>query len=311
MKQILMHILKFLLTIFILFIMSISLCAQELKDTITYNRLHKFPLLTLDQFYYPNTTFNTNIGQGEIEVNEQRLSMQAAIPLKGKKTYLFSSLNYTLFHYNTVFDQNSLTINESYHSIQYSLGLIKILPKQWKLIFNITPTLASDFHNNLSSEDFTFQISALATKRSSQNVQYGFGLAYTSRFGNLTIIPLFSLTYKRDKWLTLAVIPAYVGQYFEFNDKYKVGVKAAVGGDLYNVNFDEINSPLNLNKFSYSRVTLGPEFVFKLIGDLYVNAGGGFTVRNVFEVEDRQQNKKLEFTFKNRMFFNLGIRILK
>jgi len=309
--QILICKLRFLITIFLLFIMSFSLCAQELKDTITYNKLHKFPLLTLDQFYYPNTTFNTNIGQGEIEFNEQRLSIQAAIPLKDRKTYLFNSLNYTLIHYNTIFDQSSLTINESYHSIQYSLGLINILPKQWKLIFNLIPTLASDFHNSLSSEDFTFQISAMATKRSSQNVQYGFGLAYTSRFGNLTIIPLFSLTYKSDKWLTLAVLPAYVGQYFEFNDKYRLGIKAAVGGDLYNVDFDDISSPLNLNKFSYSRVTLGPEFLFKLIGDLYMNTGGGFTVRNVFEVQDKQQNKKLEFTFENRMFFNVGIRILK
>ncbi|WP_053991562.1 DUF6268 family outer membrane beta-barrel protein [Mangrovimonas sp. TPBH4] len=300
------------LTLCLLVLFTLTVTAQEsTQDSTVYKQFHKFPLLTLDHFNYPKTSFNTDTDRGEMEINEQRLTMQIAFPLKEKKTYLFNSINYTLFNYHTTFDQSALDIQESYHSIQLSIGLISVLPKRWRLVFNAMPTIASDFHRRLNSDDFIFQVSAMATKRASQNFQYGFGLAYTSRFGNLTIIPLVSLTYKKEKWLTSVILPAYASQYYVFNDKYRLGFKAAVYGNLYNVHFDDIISALDLNRLSYSRITLGPEFQFKLIGDLYVNTGGGIAVRNVFQVQDDDLNTELDLDVKSRAYLNVGLRILK
>jgi Domain of unknown function (DUF6268) len=299
-------------TIIILAMFSYTVHAQENStDSTTYKRLVKFPLFTIDYFCYPASNFNTKTGKGEISVNEWRTSFQVAFPLKERNLYLLNRIEYSLFNYNTTKESSNIFLQETYNSVQYSVGLLKVLPKKWQLIINFSPTLASDFNESLSSDDFIFQASVLAMKRPSKNFRYGFGLAYTSRFGNLTLLPLVNLTYKKDKWLTLAVIPAYVSQFYNFSDNSRLGLKVDVCGNLYNVNFEAISSVVDLNRVSYSRITIGPEYQLKIVGDLYLNVRAGIAVRNILEVQGDKLNQELALNVKNKFFFNLGLKILK
>ncbi|GAA3616752.1 DUF6268 family outer membrane beta-barrel protein [Flavivirga amylovorans] len=280
-------------------------------DTTLQKRLVKFPLFTSDYFHYPKSNFNTETGKGEVEINEWKTSFQVVIPLKERKTYLLNGINYSLFNYHTTIESSNLNIQETYHSIGYSVGLINILSKKWKLIFNLAPTISGDFNESLSTDDFILQLSALALKRANENFQYGFGFTYTNRFGNFTLFPLINLTYKKNKWLTLAVIPSYVSQFYNINEKSRIGIKAAIYGNLYNVDFDNMPSTIDLNRISYSRITIGPEFQFKLFGDLYLNTSTGFTVRNIIKIQDDQLNTELDLNVDDTFFFNVGLRILK
>lgn len=289
----------------------VSFAQEDLAEGVSTDRLMRFPVFTTDYFYYAPSDFDTDTGKGRIRVNELRTSFQFAFPVKDKKVYLFNKVQHFLLDYVAEIDSQEASIQETYHSFQYTLGLIQVLPKRWRLLLNVSPTLASDFREPLSSDDFVLQLSAMAMKRSGTHFQYGFGLAYTNRFGRPLLLPILSLTYKKDNWLTTAVIPAYISQFYIFSDRSRVGVTAAIYGNLYNVSRDNAALSLDLNRVSYSRITIGPEYQLRLFKDLYLNTKAGIVVRNILEFQDDDLNTELDLEVGRKLFFNVGLRLLK
>ena len=162
----------------------------------------------------------------KLPIKKERLKLmkwsghiQYIAPLKEKKLYLLNKIHYSYFKYDTKLESTALSNKEDFHSIAYTVGIIKILPRRWQLIANLTPTIASDFKESLSSDDLVIQTSILAMKRSGIHFEYGFGLSHTTRFGNAFIVPIVNLTYKKNKWETLMVIPAYFEQNYLFSKK--------------------------------------------------------------------------------------------
>ena len=194
-------------------------------------------------------------------MDEWTTMLEFAFPIKEKKWYLSNRVQYTYFTFEATTELTNFKASKDFHSIAYSIGIIKILPKRWKLVASFTPTLASDFEESLHSDDFIFQAAALAMKRSSQNFEYGFGVAYTTRFGNATLIPLVNLTYKVNNWETLVILPAYISQNYLFNKNTNQGIlqsalSSGIGrslGGLYN-NINDIKDPkqrsMNINTSS-------------------------------------------------------------
>lgn len=288
-----------------------SSAAKSIKDTTAQIRLVKFPLVTTDFLYYPKSNFNTKSGKGKVGMNEYNFSFQYAIPIKKNKTYFYNKIDLSVFGYHVLLESEKLEFLETFHSLDFTMGLIKVLPQKWRLALNFSPTLASDFKDKLSSDDFIYQFAAIAIKRAKDNLQYGAGIAYTSRFGKLTLIPLVNLTYKKDKWLTLAMIPTYFSEFYCINEDSKIGLAANVNGDYYNVRFDAIPTTIDLNKASYSRITIGPEYQFKLFGDLYLNTGIGIAVRNILAIQNKNLNEEVSLDADCKYYFHMGLRILK
>jgi len=284
--------------------------AQE-KTNIIYERLEKLPVFSIDYFNHANSDFEIDSGSGEIKMNEFRTSLQFAPALKKGKTFLLNKIEYTLFNYEADFGMSNLNSEKSFHAIEYTLGVIHKLPKDWRAIVSVTPMLSSDFEESISSDDFLFQASALAIKRSSPNFEYGFGLAYTIRFGNPLLLPILRMTYKKNNWTTLISLPSYVSQYYNFNENTIVGLKAAIFGNAFNATFGEGIYNADVNRVAYSRITVGPEFQIKLFKDLYLNASSGVSVRNILEVQDSDLNTIGNFDIDNKFFFNVGLKILK
>ena len=157
---------------------STSFCYAQEQPKPKFDRLVKFPVLSINYFNYGESDFDSDIGKGIVSVEELSMRFQIVTPIKKNKWYLLNGLKYTYFNANTTFDTSNLNLNKAYHSIAYTLGVIKVLPKNWKLIVNFTPTIASDFENGLKTEDlFILQSSTLITKRANANFEYGFGLA--------------------------------------------------------------------------------------------------------------------------------------
>jgi len=237
-----------------------ELNTKNSKDSSSLVPLTKFPLATTDFIYYPESNFNSKSGKVNIGTNEYNFTFQYAIPLQDKKIYFYNKIDLSVFSYDVYQESTDLLFQETYRSLDFTVGLIKVLPRKWRLAINFSPTLASDFKDKLSSDDFIYQFSALAVKRAKDNLQYGLGIAYTSRFGKLTLLPLVNLTYKKNKWLTSVLIPTYISQFYCFNENSRIGLSANVNGDYYNVSFDAIPTTIDLNKASYSRITIGPEY---------------------------------------------------
>ena len=284
--------------------------AQE-KTNIIYERLEKLPVFSIDYFNHANSDFEIESGSGEIKMNEIRTSLQFVPALKKGKTYLLNKIEYTLFNYEADFRLSNLNSEKNFHAIEYTFGVIHKLPKDWRVIASATPILSSDFEESISSDDFLFQASALAIKRSSSNFEYGFGLAYTNKFGNPLLLPILRMTYKKNNWTTLVSLPSYVSQYYNFNEKTKVGFKAAVYGNTFNATYYDGVYNADVNRVVYSRITVGPEFQVKVFKDLYLNASSGLSLWNILEIQDRNLNTIGDFDIDNKFFFNIGLKILK
>ncbi|NQX86205.1 MAG: hypothetical protein HRT67_09930 [Flavobacteriaceae bacterium] len=288
-----------------------NICLAQQKQDTLYQRLDKVPVFGLSYFNYGNSDFESPIGTGEAKMQEMGAMFQYIKQLKNKKWLLANKLLYTYFKYDAKSAFNGFDINENFHSISYSLGVIRILPKRWKLIVLLSPTLASDFQESLSRNDLISQGSIIATKRASPYFEYGFGLTYTTRFGNPTVLPLVNLTYKKGDWHTKAVLPAYITHYYVFNENTKLGFRVAAYGNLYNATIENNSTAFELNRVGYSRINIGPDFQTKLFRDFYMNLGAGISTRNVLEIQDDDLNTIIDVDVDEKFFFNIGVKLLK
>jgi len=288
-----------------------GLNTKNSRDTTSLIPLTKFPLATTDFIYYPESNIHTKSGKGKIGTNEYNFTFQYAIPLCEHKIYFYNKIDLSVFSYDVYLESTDLLFQETYRSLDFTVGLIKVLPGKWRLALNYSPTLASDFKDKLSSDDFIYQFSALAVKRAKDNFQYGLGIAYTSRFGKLTLLPLANLIYKKNKWLTSVLVPTYLSQFYCFNENSRIGLSANVNGDYYNVRFDAIPMTIDLNKASYSRITIGPEYEFKLFGDLYLDTSIGISVRNILAIQNEDLKEELSLDVDSKYYFRMGLKILK
>lgn len=280
------------------------------QDTTSYKPLSKFPLLTYSQTYYGKSDFVDvdNQSNGLTEFKEYRASIQFAFPLKKKKRYLLQKIDFTALNIYSEHNNFTETRQEDFYSYTYNIGLIEVLKNRWKAIGMLSPTLASDFRNKISHEDFILQSSLIFSKRASAFMEYGFGLAYSTRFGKGQVVPLLTFTYKKNNWSFHSVLPAFMSG-FHHTKNSKIGLTFSIFGNNYN--FEEINNaPIDLDKIIYTRLTFGPEFEFKLYKALYVNLYTGVSFRNKLESITIDDQYGLDLSTKNKFFGRLGINVL-
>jgi len=279
------------------------------QDTNAYKPLSKFPLLNYSQTYYGKSDFVTdNDNKGDTELKEYRFGIQFAIPLVKKKRYLLNKFDFTALDLKSRFNNFTEQTSEDFYSYAYSIGVIEILKNRWKAIGILTPTLASDFRSKISHEDFILQASLLFSKRSSPYFEYGFGLAYSTRFGRQQAVPLVSMQYKKNDWELHAVLPAFISG-FRTREKSKIGVTFSVFGNNYNFK-ENLSAPIDLDKIVYTRFTLGPEYEVKVYKAIYLNFYAGFSFQNKLESITINDQIGLDLSTKTKVFGRLSAKIL-
>ncbi|WP_430815504.1 DUF6268 family outer membrane beta-barrel protein [Carboxylicivirga sp. RSCT41] len=281
--------------------------AQNATDTVSYKRLVKFPLLSIRYFNYSNSEFTASESKGDVYMEEFNTTFQFAFPIKKKKTYLINRVNLNRLSYRVEIDDE---INkEAFYAFGYTFGLTQVLKNRWRLVATVTPTLASDFKNEISSEDLIVQSAAILSKRSSPFFEYGFGAAFSTRFGRELLVPVLSLTYKNERWGTFMFLPAYISQYYHF-DQSRVGFSLSTYGNVYNYTPD-IKGDYELDKLGYSRINIGPEFRTRLWKDVHINVSTGITVRNRLESINGRGTREFDISTKEKFYFKVELNILK
>ena len=299
------------LTALLLLTNSILHAQNTANDTTRKAPLTRFQLFSTDYFHFPYAQFHADNEQGKIKTQELRTSIQMAFPIKPKKTYLLNGIQHYMLDYDTKLKSDGSHTHKTYHSFQYSLGVIQTLPQKWLLVSNVSIRHASDYNESISNDDFVYQASLLTMKKAHQDLEYGAGLTYTSSIADFILIPFLSLTYRKNKWTTQALIPSYIAQYYKYNDRYRLGLKASFLGTLYNVNFENNLSSLDLNRISFSRVNIGPEVLIQLVGDLYFNAEVGVSAYNNIQFQNNELDNEYDITLQSKPYFNFGLKILK
>ena len=300
----------------ILFIMLLPLVmfnysfCQNNSDTISYKRLTKFVLATVNYTAYSTSEYRKDDEVSQIRMEEYNAKFQFFLKLKKKKLYLINKFSSNRFEvYADKGGGMFQNFNPSYISFSYGVGLIQILKNRWKIVGVLSPTLASDFNNEISRHDFLIQYSILVSKRANVEFEYGFGVTHNTRFGRPLIIPLLSYTYLKGNWIHNGVFPAYMASYYSIN-QFDFGVKLSSFGNVYNSNNATVSN-LELDKLGYSRINIGPDFKFHIYKSLYANISTGITLRNRLFSINSNGGLEMELPTHSKYFLNLGLNILK
>ena len=289
---------------------SVSLIAQEQGQRL--KPLEEFTIMNLSYTTYGETEFKENAQIGEVAFTEFRLALAFPKLLKNKKTVLINGLEFTNLKPEFSSETpNSSPITKNFYSIAYRFGVINPLGSNgWSYSLGLKPTIASDFEESVSSEDFILQASVLFSKRANQNFKYGFGLTYSTRFGKKQVLPVVQLVYKRNNWGTYAYLPAYIAQFYHFNTS-KLGLSIRLNGNNYNFMSTANVAGLDLDKLSFSRVNIGPEYELKLTKSLRLNLNGGITVASKLDWLNGDGNSELDLSPENKFFAKIGLKLMR
>jgi len=305
---------NFLKIVLILVCCVTSVTAQE-KDEEQQKRakpLEEFAFANVSYTNYGESEFIKNNQSGKVAFSEVKVSLTYPTLLKNKKTVLINGIEFTNLKPTFSGEINDSPVSRDFYSIAYNLAMVNPLgTKGWSYTLGLKPTLASDFEEKLSSEDFILQVLAMFSKRANENFKYGFGISYNTRFGKKQVIPLLQLIYKKNKWETYAYLPAYVGQFYHFKTS-KIGLSVSVNGNNYNFSNTNIaTTGLDLDKLMYSRINIGPEYEIKLMKKLKLNLSGGIAVANKLDWLNGEGDSELDLSPENKAFFKVGLKFVK
>ncbi len=292
---------------------SVKTVLAQSKEGEYKTRLSRFPVLNLSHNNYSSASVSVADHDIKYKAEEYKAGFQLAFPLKPKKTYLFNSLSYLNSKYTSEFEQQP-EVSHSFHTINYNIGIIKVYPKHWILAVNLIPSLSSDFKEKINSDDFNYNISVMAQKRASENLEYGFGLSYASYVsiveGGL-VVPLISMIYKNNRHITHFLLPSFIHHSYEINSTTNIGFRMAVNGNLNNLMATDNSQNFDLNRISESGVLIGPDFQKKLWGDFHLNINCGMSVGNRIQLQDNGLKTEMEVDVHKRFYFGIGIVLLK
>ncbi len=286
-----------------------ELYSQKKTDTISYPRLSKFTIASINQYQYSNSDLKSSYLNRGVKINEFRASAQIAIPFNKGKSYIFNGWDY--IKVNSLADK--LTPEEFYHnqykSITCNLGIINNFKNYWSLLFIISPSIASDFKESLSNDDFTLGISAMASKRYNEFFEYGIGFSFNTRFKYEMYLPLLSLKYKKGRHELSALLPLQLSAFYCFK-YYKIGFEGRLFENYYNADND-LATNINMDKFGFSKVNFGPKIQVQLYHALHFNVATGITVFNELTSLNKRGARTEITAAKNKLFYNFGLSVLK
>jgi hypothetical protein len=237
------------------------------------------------------------------------------LTLQKDRTILINGLTYAQLKsasYNLEILNNNDNKNDVY-TITYGLTLYHKLNQTWNILLNVKPTLASDFEEKLSSDDFLVQGAALAIKDFSDNFNLGGGLIFTTQYGVPFLLPSLQLYYKFDKHDFRAFLPSNIIYLYRFghSESLKMGFRAAFNGGYFNVTSNqEVNVTAgSIDKIIYSRLNIGPIINYELTNKIQIDFWGGYTTARKYRFTDFDENEYI-LDLNGGPFFRVGIYIV-
>lgn len=247
----------------------------------------------------------------KINVNEYNLFLNLPKRLKNDKTILIHGFQYRLVTPSIDNDPNFGLDGQHLHLIGYRLTTLHQLVNKWSVLVSINPTLSSTFNTALERNDFLINGLLQFIKKKSDRFSYGGGVAFTSRFGEPTLIPTVYLTLKSENGKLQILLPRRIA-YDRYFGKFTAGIQVSANGSHYNVNYARtnfLNEVEPVDKLAYTRVVIGPSLSYRIGKVIRLEASGGITVARRVELQGDQFDDE-NYNITNSPFFRFGIAIV-
>lgn len=270
-----------------------------------------FELIKVQSAYHPMQAIDEGEVEGEIGFFEWGVQVAIPQPLKkNKNTVLIHRIGYANLRVyteaNTTFN-GMIEAERYYHAISYNLGLIQTFNPNWRLVVNISPTLASDFGEPLSGDDLLYQANALVINTKRENLKYGFGLAYTTRLGRQVFVPMGLFKYNTKKFEMDIVFPDKMNIMMKTpGNIFSYGLKAGLNGGVFNNTAEVQAASSTIDEVGYSRLIIGPAITWRLKDAININLQGGMSVGRRWEFID-VNDQVIDMAPQPSAFIGLGL----
>ncbi|WP_138485098.1 DUF6268 family outer membrane beta-barrel protein [Dyadobacter bucti] len=269
-----------------------------------------FKLAGVEYFTYPKVQAKDVGNQHQASFQEFGAYVFYPRKLKNDQTIIMNGIQYGFVQATSYNKKLSSQNTQDFHKIAYTFILIHKFNEQWTLSGRLSPTLASDFKDNLSGHDFILQGSIIASKRFNERVIAGAGLVYTTRLGKPMFLPGLQYQYKKCKHNLNVFIPAFFNYTYQVDskEKLKVGFRIGLNGANFNASVNNYSKPAELDRLNYARANIGPVISYQLTRMIQIEAFGGISTMRMYQFEDTDKNI-YKYNSKSGGFFNIGLGI--
>ena len=243
---------------------------------------------------------------GNTQVQANTVSIGASYPwvFSGGRTVLTNEIYYQRREFGFKNFPDGDPDLEDVHAVNYTLTLQHGISPQWTMLTMLTPGLASDFDADVSSDDFALQAVAIFIRQFSEQFSFGFGAAYSTRFGEPLPLPVLAFDWNNGKNLSWsAILPASSEFWYQSSEKLRLGM--VLGVDGYDYHGDPDIYGVTDPRLRYSVTTLGPATRYRLTERMDLNVDFGFSGFHRFEFYDGDDEQH-SFNLKSSVFFRAG-----
>ncbi|WP_130857965.1 DUF6268 family outer membrane beta-barrel protein [Olivibacter jilunii] len=280
-------------------ITSSDLMAQDLK------------LAGVEYFSYPKAGIKDADGNTKIGFREFGAYVNFPKVLKNNKTIIVNGLSYGFVEANLFDADSGNDFERDFHRISYNFIAIHQLQNNWTLTARLSPTLASDFKESLSWDDYIMQGSLMAVKRLNPYTSIGGGFVYTTNLGTPLPLPGFQMRYEKGRQHLLIFLPAVIdyGYQLDAANKWKIGLRTGLNGANFNVSTSDNYIGSEPDRLKYFRANVGPVVNYKITNVIQLEAFGGLSAMRKYRFEDHQGNES-KYDSERSSFINIGIAIV-
>lgn len=251
---------------------------------------------------------------GDFESSFREFGAFANFPIqsKDKRTTIVNGFQYALVQASVFNQATSIAENRNFQSMTYNFTIIQSLTDKWSVAATLTPSLASDFKDKLSSEDFFMQGALLGIRKLNDFTSIGGGISYTTKLGSPLLLPVVYFRYYRDRQKVNIQLPMLAEYAYSLDEKDKLnaGFKMGLNGTNFHITGDDINSHTDVDKLRYSRINAGPVISYKICNVLKLEATGGLSVARKFEFMSAGDAKQSTLGSNNTGFVNISLALI-
>ncbi len=245
----------------------------------------------------------------QIQVSNIYLNYSYPIIRSQGRTIIINELSYHRFDLDYKdWDVNIVPEDEQIaHAtgIDYNLMVIRNLNERWTLLTMFTPGIASDLEDDLVADDFHLQVVAAFIRTYSERLQLGYGLAYSTLFGQPYPVPVVQIKWNNGAKLYVeSLLPANLDIRYMLNEKAILGFSFSIKGNQYH-GAESIYGPGN-PQLRYSVGNLVPSLRLALSEKINLDLQTGLTVGRRLEFFDGN-DKVQSFNMKSSAILRLGL----
>jgi hypothetical protein len=198
-----------------------------------------------------------------------------------------------------------------YHFLFYDFLMLHSLSDAYTLIATLRPGIFSDF-KTITRNHFRLEGAVFIDKQMKENFTLGLGIARSSNFGRVLLLPILHILYFGGSTFMLDVLlPSRAELWFYPTKSLEAGVNLSLSGSQYAIG--EAN-PLQANQFGFANATVSPSVRYNLFSKVYLSTELGYTfVRRVELVNNRLEGEARfvqQFNPANIWFLRFGAQVM-